>query len=35
MVIGFVFGNLIAMPIYWHLNIWKHIPTEDKEPKHE
>jgi preprotein translocase subunit SecG len=29
------FGNLIAMPIYWYINIWKHIPNEDKESGHE
>jgi hypothetical protein len=27
-VLVLFFGNLIAMPIYWYINIWKHIPSE-------
>jgi hypothetical protein len=24
-VLVLFFGNMIAMPIYWYINIWKHI----------
>jgi len=29
-VIILFFGNAIAMPIYWYINIWKHIINKNK-----